>query len=80
MIQQQQSKTPNWLPYLGLIVAVASIVYQSGQITSEIDQNTARIAKLEASDQVRLDAVNSTNVRLARIEAKLDYIKPEPKQ
>lgn len=72
-----RERNQNWLPYLGLIASVAGIVYTSGQLTNKVQSNTDRIARLEASDGVRSDAVNSTNVRLARIEAKLEILLAE---
>lgn len=67
----------NWLPYAGLIVTIAGIIYTSGQLTNKVQSNTDRIAKLEVSDTVRSDSVNSTNVRLARIETKLELLLAE---
>lgn len=73
----QQARNQNWLPYAGLIVTIGGIVYTSGQLTNKVQSNTDRITRLEASDTVRSDAVNSTNVRLARIEAKLEILLAE---
>ena len=71
------NRSPNWVPYAGLLLAVAGIVYQGGQLTGDVRSNTDRITKLEASLQSTTDATNSINERTARIEAKLDFLIPK---
>lgn len=69
--------SPNaWLPYAAFIVTVAGIIFQGGQLSSDVKRNTERIARLEASDQARADAINSIDRRTVRIEAKLDLMIP----
>lgn len=69
----------NWIPYAGFLLAVAGIVYQSGQLTGDVQSNTERIAKLEAAVMSNSTDVNAINVRTARIEAKLDLLVPARK-
>ena len=68
---------PNWVPWAGLFMAVAGIIYQAGGITSSITRLNERTTKLESTDQLRSDAINNIDVRTARIEAKLDYFSPK---
>lgn len=75
----QRPQPQSWIPYAGFMLAVAGIVYQSGQLTGDVRSNTERIAKLEASLANNSTDINAINVRSARIEAKLDLIVPERK-
>lgn len=68
------------IPWAGLFLAVAGIIYQAGGITSSIDRLNERTSKLESGDEARSAAINSINVRTARIEAKLDYALPPKKE
>lgn len=70
---------PNWLPYLGFATLVLGVVYQSGDVTSRVQRNTERIAKLEASDAIQADKLDTINQRGARIEAKIDILVPRAK-
>lgn len=60
----------NWLAWAGFALAVAGIIYQSGGVTQRIADNDKRITRLEVMAQ----EVNSVNIRLARIEAKLEFL------
>ncbi|MFS0736920.1 hypothetical protein ABC347_07710 [Sphingomonas sp. 1P06PA] len=77
MSRVEQKK--EWVPWAGLFLAVAGIVYQGGQITGEVNRSTERISKLEASEEARTDAISAMNVRTARIEAKLDFLMEQRK-
>lgn len=67
----------SWIPYAGLLLAVAGIVYQSGQLTGDVRRNTERIGALEAALSARAVDINTINVRTARIEAKVDLLVPQ---
>ena len=71
------ARPQSWVAYAGLVITVAGIVYQGGQLTSRVDQNAKDIARLQASDAARSEALEAINLRGARIEAKLDYLTPE---
>lgn len=76
------SRQPTWIPYAGLMLAVAGIIYQSGQLTGDVRRNTERITKIEATLSSNAQDINSMNLRTVRIEAKLDLALPakEPEQ
>lgn len=73
----QRGSKRDVLPIAGFMLAVAGIVYQSGQLAGKVDQNASRITKIEAAEDARTDRIQAIDVRTARIEAKLDLLKPE---
>jgi uncharacterized coiled-coil protein SlyX len=71
------STSPNisaWLPMMGFLLAIGGIVYQSGSVTSEVRQNTARIVALEAKDALREKALSEMNIRGAENATKLNFL------
>ena len=73
--------SPNWTTIVACIMAIiggalgiANLIAAQGALNQRVTQNTQRLDKLEASDGARTDAVNSINVRTARIEARLDFL------
>lgn len=65
------------VPWFGFLLAVGSVVYNSGQITGDVRRNTDRISKIEAQQSATSADINAINVRTARIEAKLDFVIPQ---
>lgn len=76
----ERPKPGAWVPYAGLFLAVAGIIYQGGQLTSQVQQQDARITKLEAADIARTAALNELNIRGARNETKLDFLVQQAKE
>jgi hypothetical protein len=70
----QQPRQVAWLPYAGFIVAVAGMVYQSGQLSNQIKSNTDRITVLEISDRAKDAKLSDINVRGAENATKLDFL------
>lgn len=66
-----------WLPYVGFLLAIAGIVFQGGILTSRVQQNSDRIAKLEASDADRTKVLQAMDLRGQRNEDKLDFLVSE---
>lgn len=76
----ERPKPATWVPYAGLFLAVAGIIYQGGQLTSQVQQQDQRITKLEAADIARTAALNEMNIRGARNETKLDFLVQQTKE
>lgn len=64
----------NWLPYAGLAITIAGIIYQAGTLTNRVQANTERVVALEAANASMKDAINDMNLRGARMETKLDLL------
>lgn len=80
MTTRPSRSNPNWLPYAGLMLSAAGIIYQSGVVTNKVEALTDRVVKLEASDKARTETLDIIKDRGARIEAKLDYALPQGKE
>lgn len=70
----------NWVPYAGLMLAVAGIIYQGGVLSNSVQRNTERIVVLESNDASRDAAVGTIDRRTAAIEAKLDLLLEDRKR
>jgi hypothetical protein len=60
----------DWFKVIGAAAILFGGVQAYGGQKEQMNANTARIAKVEAS----LDSMTSMNVRMARLEVKLDMI------
>lgn len=69
-----RAKSSAWVPYAGLGLSVAAIIYGGGQLTSRVDSQGDRIARLEAVQATQAAAFNEMNLRGARNEQKLDFL------
>lgn len=76
----ERPKPATWLPYAGLFLAGAGVVYQGGQLTRQVQQQDQRITKLEAADVARTAAMNDLNILSARNETKLDFLVQQAKE
>jgi hypothetical protein len=65
---------PVWLPYMGFLLAVGGIIYQGGQLSSQVSQDAARITRLEAAMAASTQQINDMNLRGERSAAKLDFL------
>lgn len=74
---------PKWLDYLpvfSLLLVIAAMILTSGGYIGQIKENTRRIEQLEkdARDdaKVRTEMLQQLDLRLARIEVKLEMMAP----
>jgi hypothetical protein len=67
-------RSPNWLPYLGLITMAGGIVWQAGVVTTRVDQLSDRVVRMEATQATSATALEAINLRGARNETKLDIL------
>lgn len=74
VIRAERTKPATWVPYAGLFLAVAGIIYQGGQLTSRVEQQQDRITRIEAVQASQAAAFNEMNLRGARNEQKLDFL------
>lgn len=79
MVAPREPKTQGWLPYAGLLLTLAGMIYQGGILASEVRQNTARIVKLEAVDAAREVRLAEMERREARIDAQLEFLVQQAK-
>lgn len=70
----ERPKSTTWVPYAGLFLAIAGVIYQGGQLTSRVEQQQDRIARIEAVQASQATAFNEMNLRGARNEQKLDFL------
>lgn len=70
----------SWVPWVGLLIAVAGIIYQGGMLAGSVQRNTERITTIEAGEAARSDRIQAIDVRTARIEAKVDLLTPEARK
>jgi hypothetical protein len=67
-------RSPNWLPYLGLITMAGGIVWQAGVVTTRVDQLSDRVVRMESTQATSATALEAINLRGARNETKLDIL------
>lgn len=78
-----RAKWLDFLPVISLAIVLAGILLASGGYISELKENTRRIAQLEtearADAKARTEMLQQLDLRLARIEVKLEMMVP-PKE
>ena len=79
-MQRTPRNAQTLIPWAGLFLAVAGIIYQAGALSEALTRTTERVTKLEANDEARNANINAINVRTARIEAKIDYVLPDRRE
>jgi hypothetical protein len=78
--QPQRPQTPQWIPYVGLMLAIAGIIYQGGVLSSSVQRNTERITRLEGQYDGLQTSLSGIDSRTARMEAKQDLMLQEAKR
>jgi uncharacterized coiled-coil protein SlyX len=59
---------------------VAGYVYNAGQITAQVDNNTTRIVKLESVTAATDKTMQDLNIRGAQSATKLDFLVEQARQ
>jgi outer membrane murein-binding lipoprotein Lpp len=76
-----RSRWLDFLPVISLAVVLAGIVWAGGVSNAQLKENTRRISQLEGdarSDaKARTEMLQQLDLRLARIEVKLEMMLPE---
>lgn len=68
------TRKTEWLPYAGLFLAIAGIIYQGGALTNQVEQQESRIVKLEAAQAALNASLQEMNIRGVKNESKLDFL------
>jgi hypothetical protein len=76
-----RSKWLDFLPVISLAIVMAGILLASGGYIGQLKENTRRIEQLEtearADAKARTEMLQQLDLRLARIEVKLEMMVPE---